>query len=41
LHGLAVEPHPDELVLSSWLRAVRRRLQQQGVLFIQREDVQA
>jgi len=41
LHGLAVEPDPDELVLSSWLRVVRRRLQQQGVLFIQREDVQA
>ena len=40
LHGLAVEPDQDELEQSSWLRVVRRRLPQQGVLFIPREQVQ-
>lgn len=41
LRGLAVEPPPDALEQSAWLRVVRRRLPQQGVLFIPREDVQA
>ncbi len=40
LHGIAVEPEAKCLDRSEWLRVVRRRLPEQGVLFIPRENVQ-
>ena len=40
LHGVAVEPDPDALAGSAWLRAVRRRLPDQGVIFIPRAKVE-
>jgi len=41
LHGVAVEPDPDALAGSAWLRVVRRRLPDQGVIFIPRAKVEA
>ena len=41
LHGIAVEPEAICLGRSQWLRVVRRRLPEQGVIFIARENVQA
>ncbi len=40
LHGIAVEPEARCLECSGWLRVVRRRLPEQGVVFIPRENVQ-
>lgn len=38
--GVAVEPAPEELASSAWLRIVRRRLLEQGVVFIPQEKVE-
>ncbi len=40
LHGVAVEPEANCLECSGWLRVVRRRLPEQGVIFIPQEIVQ-
>lgn len=40
LRGIAVEPEPERLDAYAWLRVVRRRLPEQGVIFIPREKVQ-
>ena len=39
LHGIAVEPDPGHLEGSAWLRVVRRRLPEQGVIFIPKAKV--
>lgn len=39
LHGIAVEPDPERLADSAWLRVVRRRLPEQGVIFIPQAKV--
>jgi hypothetical protein len=39
VHGIAVEPEPERLEAFAWLRTVRRRLPEQGVIFIPREKV--
>jgi hypothetical protein len=39
LRGIAVEPDSERLEGSAWLRVVRRRLPEQGVIFIPREKV--
>ncbi len=39
LHGVAVEPGPERLADSAWLRVVRRRLLEQGVIFIPQAKV--
>ncbi len=39
LHGIAVEPDPKHLADSAWLRVVRRRLPEQGVIFIPQAKV--
>lgn len=39
-NGVAVEPAPEELASSAWLRIVRRRLLEQGVVFIPQERVE-
>ncbi len=41
LHGVAVEPESERLEGSAWLRVVRRRLPEQGVIFIPRDKVQS
>lgn len=41
LHGVAVEPEPERLEASAWLRVVRRRLPEQGVIFIPRDKVRS
>lgn len=41
LHGVAAEPEPERLEASAWLRAVRRRLPEQGVIFIPCDKVQS
>lgn len=38
--GVALEPPPEELAQSSWLTIVVRRLKEQGVLFMTREQAQ-
>ena len=40
LHGIAVEPDPEALEASAWLRVVRRRLAEQGIIFIPQSKVQ-
>lgn len=40
LRGIVVEPEPECLERSEWLRVVRRHLLEQGVVFIAREKVQ-
>ena len=40
LHGIAVEPDTEALESSAWLRVVRRRLAEQGIIFIPQSKVQ-
>ena len=40
LHGIAVEPDAEALASSAWLRVVRRRLAEQGIIFIPQSKVQ-
>ncbi|HEY0206391.1 MAG TPA: hypothetical protein VGC15_19850 [Acetobacteraceae bacterium] len=41
LRGVAVEPEAECLECSGWMRVVRRRLPEQGVVFIPQENVQS
>jgi len=40
LHGIAIEPDPEPPERSAWLRVVRCRLTEQGIIFMPREKVQ-
>ena len=41
LRGVALEPPPERLACSSWLKIVVHRLKEQGVLFMTREQAQS
>jgi hypothetical protein len=40
LRGIAIEPEAERLERSTWLRVARRRLAEQGIIFMPREKVQ-